>query len=260
MDKKLARFDEVIMTFSATSLPPLAPEVIHQGEKLSASSVVKKVLEHIRQDDSRCVQDQVEIASIESPRFGEANRREKIEAILRRDGFTEIHTDSEGNLIARYPGTDPNGPRLVISGHMDTVFPENTPTEVRQVGNRYYAPGIGDDAKGVATCLQVMRAVKALNLPLKGDLIFVGTVGEEANGDLRGSKYFFKENADAVDGFISVDGITPGAITCGATGSRRYKIDFDGIGGHSYKMFGIAPSANHALCRAVAMFADIVHS
>lgn len=246
------------MAFSASSLSPLDPAVTEKGKKLVSSPAIKKALEHIRQNDAQCVRDQVEIASIESPRFGETNRRNKIEEILRRDGFKEIHTDSEGNLIARYPGSDPNGPRLVISGHMDTVFPENTPTQVRQVGNRYFAPGIGDDAKGVATCLQVMRTVKALNLALKGDLIFVGTVGEEANGDLRGSKHFFKENADKVDGFISVDGITPGAITCGATGSRRYKIEFDGIGGHSYKMFGIAPSANHALCRAVALFADIV--
>lgn len=188
------------MAFSASSLSPLDPAVTEKGKKLVSSPAIKKALEHIRQNDAQCVRDQVEIASIESPRFGEANRRNKIEEILRRDGFKEIHTDSEGNLIARYPGSDPNGPRLVISGHMDTVFPENTPTQVRQVGNRYFAPGIGDDAKGVATCLQVMRTVKALNLALKGDLIFVGTVGEEANGDLRGSKHFFKENADKVDG------------------------------------------------------------
>ena len=85
------------MAFSASSLSPLDPAVTEKGKKLVSSPAIKKALEHIRQNDAQCVRDQVEIASIESPRFGEANRRNKIEEILRRDGFKEIHTDSEGN-------------------------------------------------------------------------------------------------------------------------------------------------------------------
>lgn len=239
------------------SFPSILPIYLKNGEELLSHSLFKELLTDILSDDNRCLKDQIEIAAIESPRYGEENRRNKIAEFLKRDGLSDIHIDDEGNLIAIRKGLDPQAPRLVLSGHMDTVFAPNTPTIIKQEGNRYYAPGIGDDAKGVAACLQVIRTLNRFNFPLLGDLIFVGTVGEEGNGDLRGSKFFFKQNADAVDGFISIDGIAPNVVTCGATGSRRYKVEFDGVGGHSYKMFGIAPSAAHALCRAVALFSDI---
>lgn len=240
-----------------STFPPLLPSFLQNGKRLLNCPSFKELLTNITSDDRQCLSDQLTIAAIESPRFGEENRRNKIAEILKRDGLNYLHVDDEGNLIAIRKGLDPRAPRLVLSGHMDTVFPPNTPTHIKQEGNRYYAPGIGDDAKGVAVCLQIIRTLNRFNYPLLGDLIFVATVGEEGNGDLRGSNFFFKQNAAAVDGFISIDGIAPNVVTSGATGSRRYKVEFDGVGGHSYKMFGIAPSAAHALCRAVTLFADI---
>ena len=170
-------------------------------------------------------------------------------------GLTDVTIDQEGNVIARRPGTG-NGPTLVLGAHLDTVFPAGTDVRVREENGIYHAPGISDDARGLAVILQVLRTMQEKNIQTVGDICFVCTVGEEGNGDLRGSKHLFLKSGMKIDGFISVDGVDVGRLLCAATGSKRYRVHFDGPGGHSWKNYGY-PSAIHAMGRAIAKIADV---
>jgi acetylornithine deacetylase/succinyl-diaminopimelate desuccinylase-like protein len=166
-----------------------------------------------------------------------------------------VRIDSEGNVIAERPGTG-GGPVIVISAHLDTVFPQGTDVRVRREGSRLLAPGIGDDGRGLGVLLTVARAFQQLQIPTAGTVYFVGTVGEEGQGDLRGVRHLFThELAGRVNYFVSVDG-SGSNVTSAAVGSNRYKVTFKGPGGHSYGAFGM-PNPAHALGRAVAAIADI---
>ena len=220
---------------------------------------VKAALEQIRRDDERTLEEQIEIAEIPSPPFKEHTRANDYVRRLRELGLIDVTIDSEGNVIARRPGARKGAPTLVLSAHLDTVFAEGTNVKVRRDGKRYYGAGIGDDARGLTVLLTVLRAMQENKLRTQGDVLFVGTVGEEALGNLRGVKALFK-GRDDIDGFISVDNIdaVPGEseLVTRAVGSRRWQITFTGPGGHSYQNFG-TPSAVHALGRAVSMISDL---
>jgi acetylornithine deacetylase/succinyl-diaminopimelate desuccinylase-like protein len=162
--------------------------------------------------------------------------------------------DTEGNVCGLLPGTG-KGPKLLLTAHLDTVFPEGTDTTVREKDGKLYGPGISDDARGLASVLGVARAFKASGLKTVGDVMVCGNVGEEGLGNLRGVKALFRNHKD-IDGFISVDGADVSAITYLATGSHRYEITYKGPGGHSFSAFG-TPSAIHALGRAIARIADL---
>ena len=143
----------------------------------------------------------------------------------------------------------------MFSAHLDTVFPEETDVRVTREGSILKGPGIGDDCRGLAVVLAVIRALNQANVQTNGTITFVGTVGEEGLGDLRGVKALFGETlAGQVDRFVSVDGTGLG-ITHIAVGSLRYRVTFSGPGGHSYGAFGIA-NPMHALGRAISSFAD----
>jgi len=220
---------------------------------------VKAALEQIRREDERTLQEQIEIAEIPSPPFKEHTRANDYVRRLRELGLIDVATDSEGNVIARRPGARKDAPTLVLSAHLDSVFAEGTNVKVRRDGKRYYGAGIGDDARGLTVLLTVLRAMQENKLRTQGDILFVGTVGEEALGNLRGVKALFRDRSD-IDGFISVDNIDPAPgeteLVARAVGSRRWQIAFVGPGGHSYGNFG-TPSAVHALGRAISTIADL---
>ena len=142
------------------------------------------------------------------------------------------------------------GPKLVVSAHLDTVFPENTDVTVREADGVLRAPGIGDDARGLAALLAVIQTLNANAITTTGDVMLVGTVGEEELGNLRGVKALFRDHRD-IDGFISIDGLGITRVVNRATGSLRYEMIFRGPGGHSFQEFGL-PSAIHAMGRAIA--------
>jgi acetylornithine deacetylase/succinyl-diaminopimelate desuccinylase-like protein len=143
------------------------------------------------------------------------------------------------------------------------VFAEGSDVTVTQKNGRYSGLGIIDDSRGLVAVLSMLRAIESAKLRTVGDVWFVGTVGEEALGNLRGVKALFADNP-GIDGFISVDGVDSpeqaksgrAGIVTQATGSRRWEITFNGPGGHSFGNFG-NPSAVHALGRAVAEIAEI---
>jgi acetylornithine deacetylase/succinyl-diaminopimelate desuccinylase-like protein len=162
--------------------------------------------------------------------------------MLKDAGLTDLETDAEGNVMGLRRGTGPaGGPLVVIAAHLDTVFPEGTNVKVRREGTKLYAPGVGDDTHSLAVLLAYARALDAAKVRTKKDILFVGNVGEEGPGDLRGTRYLFGKGKykDRIAAFFSMDGTAPERVTYGAVGSRRYRVTFKGPGGHSYGAFGL---------------------
>jgi tripeptide aminopeptidase len=223
---------------------------------------VKTSLQYLRDDDAQTLREQIAITQIAAPSFEEQARGADYAARMRAAGLTDVTVDAAGNVIGKRRGKA-RRPLLVLSAHLDTVFARDTPLTVTQRDGRHHAPGIMDDARGLVALLSVLRAMQAARLETVGEVWFVGTVGEEALGNLKGVKALFADHSQ-IDGFISVDGVeSPGDVSAGrseivhrATGSRRWEIAMSGPGGHSYGNFG-TPSATHALGRAIAKIADL---
>jgi acetylornithine deacetylase/succinyl-diaminopimelate desuccinylase-like protein len=244
--------------FAQDAPPPISSVAVETMKALNAHPKVKAALAAIERDDAITFRDQLELTEIPAPPFKESVRAADYLKRMRALGL-DARIDTEGNVIGVLKGrgnvANGNGPRLVLAAHLDTVFPEGTDVKVKKQGDRYYAPGIGDDTRGLAALLQVIRSLKEAKIETEGDIVFVGNVGEEELGDLRGVKALFRDDK-AIDGFISIDGITVWRVVTSATGSRRYKISFKGPGGHSYGAFGL-PSAIHAMGRAIAKMSDV---
>ena len=137
------------------------------------------------------------------------------------------------------------GPLLAVAAHLDTVFPEGTDVTVRENGTQLFAPGIGDDTAGLVTLLAVIRALDAADIQTSSDILFIGDVGEEGPGNLRGMKHLFGEGRyrNDIEMFLSLEGGRQTDITNAALGSKRYRATFSGPGGHSYSAFGIVSPA-----------------
>lgn len=234
--------------------PQIAPEVEQTFEHIARNAIVIKTLEAIRSDSLRMFDEQVRINEIPAPPFKEQVRAEYYLKKVREAGLKDAYIDKEGNVIGVRRGSG-RGPKLVVSAHLDTVFPEGTDVKVKEKAGRFYSPGIYDDALGLATLLTMLEHMNKNGIHTVGDVIFAGTVGEEELGDLRGVKALFRDIKD-IDGFISLDGVGLGRIVNHATGSHRYFVDFKGPGGHSFSAFGL-PSAIHAMGRAIAKIGDL---
>lgn len=216
---------------------------------------VKQAMVFLERDAGRTLEQQLALTSIEAPPFKEAARAAHFRELLSQAGLPDARIDAEGNVVAVRKGTRDDAPVLVLSAHLDSVFPEGTDVTIRQKDGRYYAPGIRDDTRGLAAVLAVARAFTGALVQTVGDVWFVGTVGEEGLGNLRGVRALFRDPA-RIDGFISIDGGDMGRVTLGATGSQRYRVTYRGPGGHSFAAFGV-PSAAHAMGRAIATIADL---
>jgi tripeptide aminopeptidase len=241
---------------AATALPALLIASAAHAQQLRVPNDprVRQALEAARAGEPQTIEDQIAICQIEAPPFKEQRRAEDYRRRLEALGLRNVRIDAEGNVIAERPG-EPGEPVVVISGHLDTVFPEGTDVTVRREGTTLRAPGIGDDCRGLAILLGIARALDQAQVRTRGTIIFVGTVGEEGAGNLRGVRHLFAtELRDRVDYFISVDGTGLG-LTKDAVGSHRYTVTFKGPGGHSYGDFG-APNPVHALGRAIAKISD----
>jgi acetylornithine deacetylase/succinyl-diaminopimelate desuccinylase-like protein len=164
--------------------------------------------------------------------------------------------DAEGNCVTLRRGRSLR-PLVVVSAHLDTVFPEGTDFTVRREGHRLLAPGIADDGAGLAALAALARALAECGIETEGSLLFVGTVGEEGEGDLRGARHLLTagEWAGRIDSFLSLDGPGVERITNAAVGSRRYRVKFSGAGGHSWGDFGAA-NPIHAAARCAARLAS----
>jgi tripeptide aminopeptidase len=232
----------------------ISDNVLNMYETLMETKSIKEALEFLEQDNENTVSEQIELTAIPAPTFAEHVRGQFFQKRFKELGLQNVRVDEHGNIFGFRPGSG-EGPKLVVSAHLDTVFPEGTDVEAKIIDGKIYAPGIADDGRGLAALLTLIRAVNTINFQTVGDIVFVATVGEEGLGDLRGVKGLFADNSD-IDGFISIEPGTPNEITYLATGSRRYRVTYSGPGGHSFGNFGI-PSAIHALGRAIAMISEI---
>lgn len=225
------------------------------GSRLLQDAAVKAAVQAARDDEAQTLEDQVRLCEIPAPPFKEAQRAKAYADAFRALGLKNVRTDRVGNVLGERPGTAPR-PHLVFSAHLDTVFPEDTNVQVTREGSVFRGPGIGDDCRGLAVVLGVVRALEKAKVQTPGTITFVGTVGEEGLGDLRGVKALFRETLKGqIDRFVSIDGTGLGMTHIGV-GSLRYRIAFKGPGGHSYGAFGLA-NPIHALGRAMAKIADL---
>ena len=221
-------------------------------EKLSQQRNVQSAFEHILLLEPQTIKDHILLNEIPAPNLLEAKKALKFAELLRTAGADSVWIDKVGNAIALRKGT--KGKRVVaINAHIDTVFPEGTDVIVKMKGDTLYSPGIGDNTRGLMILLTVLRAMEAADIKTEADILFVGTVGEEGLGDLRGSKYIFNESGLKIDSWISVDGESIGSIVHEALGSVRYRIIFEGPGGHSWGAFGYV-NPIHALSAAIHYF------
>jgi tripeptide aminopeptidase len=223
--------------------------------KLAARADVRAALDALKSTNDWTLQQQVALCEIPAPPFMETARGVAYKAAFEKIGLTNVRVDAVGNVIGERRGTGA-GPTVVLAGHLDTVFPEGTDVRVKNERGRLTGRGIGDDCRGLAVVLATARALQASKIQTPGTIIFVGNVGEEGPGNLRGTRHLFdKELAGKIDYFISVDGVGDG-ITSRAVGSHRYRVTYKGRGGHSYGAFG-NPNPAHALGRAIAAIADL---
>ena len=246
----------LVLVLAAGTLVPAAAQqdAANIGAKLMADAAVKAAVEAIKAAEPQTIEDQVRLCEVEAPPFKEQKRAEVYARMFREAGLQNVRIDKEGNVLGDRPGTQPR-PRLVFSAHLDTVFPEGTDVKVKRDGHILRGPGIGDDCRGLAVQLAVIRALKAGNVQTAGSITFVGNVGEEGLGDLRGVKFLFNEGMKGqIDRFVSIDGTGLG-ITHISVGSLRYRVTFKGPGGHSYGAFGMV-NPIHALGRAMAAIGD----
>lgn len=231
------------------------PLAAQQPAVPSAHPRVRAALERIRADNAWTLDQQASICQVPAPPFREAARAAEFRRRLEALGLQGVRIDSVGNVVATRPGGD-DGPSVVLSAHLDTVFPEGTDVTVRREGTVMRGPGIGDDCRGLAVLLAVARALNQEHVRTAGPIHFVGTVGEEGAGNLRGVRHLFaREPGGRIDYFISVDGTGLG-VTSRAVGSHRYRVTYEGPGGHSYGAFGM-PNPIHALGRAIARIAEL---
>jgi acetylornithine deacetylase/succinyl-diaminopimelate desuccinylase-like protein len=225
------------------------------GSRLLQDATVTAALEAAQRNEPQILEDQIRFCEIPAPSFKEQARGEAYRRAFEELGLRNVRIDAEGNVLGERPGLAEQ-PNLVFSAHLDTVFPEGTDVRVKRDGSLMRGPGIGDDCRGLAVILGVIRALRDANVRTPGTITFVATVGEEGLGDLRGVRRLFNETLKGrIDRFVSVDG-TGWGITHIAVGSHRYKITFRGPGGHSYGAFGLV-NPIHALGRAIALVADL---
>jgi tripeptide aminopeptidase len=227
-------------------------EYMEDVDQVAQDPRVQQAFQIIEDLEPWTMENLITITEIPAPPFMEDERAEAFLAMLEEIGVDEAYRDDEGNVIAVRRGTV--GDRLLVaSGHLDTVFPEGTDVTVQFRGDTLYAPGVGDDSRGLAVLLTVLRAMNESEIRTEGDIWFVGTVGEEGLGDLRGVKHLFRDGGPEIDAFISVDGGGDARVVNQALGSRRYRVTFQGPGGHSWGAFGLGNPA-HALGRAIELF------
>ena len=243
---------------AATSALAQATDPAAEVRRVLASPAFGKAVATLDQEHGRIVEDGVRLTEIPSPPFGEKARAQEFEKMLKAVGLADVRIDAEGNVTGLRRGTRGDGKVVVISAHMDTVFPAGTDVKVKRQGTRLAAPGIGDDTMSMSVLLGFARAMKAAGIGTRDDILFVGTVGEEGPGDLRGVRHLFTQGAykDRIKAFFSVESGDVNRITHGGVGSKRYRVTFNGPGGHSFNAFGVV-NPMFAQAEAAAAFSRI---
>ncbi len=251
-------------------LPEIAPIVQQEIAQLASLAELRSAFAWFGTQEPVFTQWQMELARIAAPPFGESARAAWLAERFRAIGLKDVRIDDVGNVFGVHPantGTElesrarqPNRSTVAqrhisLSAHIDTVFPANTPLNIRQQGSRIYGPGVSDNGAGITAMLAIAAVLQSV--PIRHDLpfVFIGSVGEEGEGDLRGMRHIFSTPRwkDAIAYSVVLDGAGADTIVAEALGSRRFEVIVRGPGGHSWSDFG-APNPIVILSRAIDLF------
>jgi acetylornithine deacetylase/succinyl-diaminopimelate desuccinylase-like protein len=231
--------------------PPVQEEV----SRLAGSPEVRAAFDRFRSQESQFAVWQMEATRVAAPPFGETARAVWLAERFRELGLEDVHLDEVGNVFGIRPGY--GKPLVALSAHLDTVFPATTPLNIRREGSRLYGPGVSDNGAGIAAMLAVVSVLSSARISHALPFLFIGNVGEEGEGDLRGMRQVFATPRwrDAIGYSVIVDGAGSDTVVAEALGSRRFEVMVRGPGGHSWSDFG-APNPIIALSRAIELFSQ----
>jgi tripeptide aminopeptidase len=231
----------------------VTPSLQQEVARVAASPEVRSAYNWFRTQEPQFLQWQMEMARIAAPPFGESARAAWLQERFREIGLDDIRIDDVGNVFGIHPGF---GRRYVaLSAHIDTVFPANTPLNIRQQGSRIYGPGVSDNGAGVVAMLAIASLLRSVRVRHALPFVFIGNVGEEGEGDLRGMRHIFATPRwkDSIAYTLVLDGAGSDTIVAEALGSRRFEVIVRGPGGHSWSDFG-APNPIVILAKAIETF------
>ncbi len=231
---------------------------IQEIARLSALPQVQSAFRWFASQETQIAEWQLQLAGIPAPPFGEGERAAWLAERFRALELDDVHVDDVGNVFGIRRGLEPSSRFLAISAHIDTVFPAGTALRPRREGSRLYGPGISDNGAGVAALLATAGALQHSGIRHLGPLVFIGNVGEEGEGDLRGMRHIFADPhwSEAIHAMLVLDGAGADSIVAEALGSRRFEIVVRGPGGHSWSDFG-APNPIIVLARAIERFTQV---
>lgn len=226
--------------------------------RLAELRAVHHALHYLHNQEMEFRRWQREIASIPAPPFGEAARSHWLRQRLAALGLHHVEIDSLGNVFGLFL-EQRQPPFVAVSAHLDTVFPSGTPLGSREEGNKLYGPGISDNAAGVVALLALAGALRQAQLWPAANIVFIGNVGEEGEGNLRGMRHIFADAfwSSAIRSHVVIDGAGADSYVIQTVGSRRFEVVVRGPGGHSWSDFGI-PNPIALLCRALTAFNEPV--
>ncbi len=226
--------------------------------RLAASREIHVALDWFRAHEPQLRDWQLEVTAIPAPPFGEGPRAAWLYSRFRGLGLEQLETDAVGNVLGVRPGIDSGEKLVAVTAHLDTVFAPGTPLRVQRDHDRLYGAGISDNAAGIVGILALASALRAAKIAHPAGVVFIGNVGEEGEGDLRGMRYIFCDSSwkDRIGPTVVLDGAAIDTVVTQGLGSRRYQVTVQGPGGHSWSDFGI-PNPIVVLARAIAQFSRI---
>jgi tripeptide aminopeptidase len=233
----------------------LFPNVQQEIARLSSLPEIRSAFAWLRAQEPQFAHWQMELARIPAPPFGEAARAAWLTEKFRELGLDDVHSDDVGNVFGTHPGRGKG--YVALSAHIDTVFPAGTPLNIKQQGSRLYGPGVSDNGAGVTAMLAIAALLCAVRIRHDLHFVFIGNVGEEGEGDLRGMRHIFSAPRwkDSIAYGLVLDGAGSDTIVAEALGSRRFEVIVRGPGGHSWSDFG-APNPILVLARAIQAFTE----
>jgi tripeptide aminopeptidase len=235
--------------------PELSRAARQDVTRVAALPEVHAAFAWFRAHQRELSEEQLEVTRIAAPPFGEGLRADWLKQKFTELGLTDVHTDDIGNVLGLRPGLDGKANALAITAHIDTVFPAGTAVKVRRDGDRLLGPGISDNAAGITGLLAIAGALQDSGIKTELPILFVGNVGEEGEGDVRGMRHLFGDSkwANSIEYTLVLDGAGTDTIVTQALGSKRFQITVHGPGGHSWSDFGV-PNPIVALARAIDDF------
>jgi acetylornithine deacetylase/succinyl-diaminopimelate desuccinylase-like protein len=238
----------------ASEQTPLTPQ--QEVSRIAELRSVHSAFLYLHNQEMEFRRWQMEIAEVPAPPFGETARSEWLRQRFVSLGLHRVHTDELGNVFGMLQSST-GLPLTGVSAHLDTVFPAGTSLHAHEEANKLYGPGISDNAAGLVALLAVASALRHSQVRPEGNVVFIGNVGEEGEGNLRGMRHIFADPAwnQSIRSLLVVDGAGVDTYVNQALGSQRFEVTVRGPGGHSWSDFGL-PNPIVLLARALAQFSD----